>query len=216
MPPLNDPGVAQFFGMSGAHLLMIGLLVCILGMIFGLVVFTQLRDSPVHPSMREISELIYETCKTYLVQQLKFVGILELFIGAIIVVYFGILRALLCPGEDAAGGHYPALLAAGHRRQRLGRRVWHPGQHLRELAHGLRRPAGEAVPLLLHPAPRRNEHRDAAHLRRADHHAGDPALHPGELRGPCFIGFAIGESLGRRRSGSRAASSRRSPTSAPT
>ena len=98
VPSLSDPSVS-FLGMTGSHLLMIGLFVCILGMIFGLMVFTQLRDAPVHPSMREISELIYETCKTYLVQQLKFVAILELFIGAIIVVYFGILQQYFVQGK---------------------------------------------------------------------------------------------------------------------
>src|SRR5436305_840584 len=76
VPALNNPSV-QFLGMTGEHLLMIGLLVCALGMIFGLMVYTQLKNAPVHESMREISELIYATCKTYLIQQLKFVAILE-------------------------------------------------------------------------------------------------------------------------------------------
>ena len=69
VPALSDPSV-QFLGMSGEHLLMIGLLVCVLGMAFGMMVFTQLKNAPVHQSMREISELIYETCKTYLFQQI--------------------------------------------------------------------------------------------------------------------------------------------------
>ena len=53
--------------------------------------FNTLKNLPVHRSMREISELIYETCKTYLITQGKFILILELFIGAIMVVYFGFL-----------------------------------------------------------------------------------------------------------------------------
>jgi K(+)-stimulated pyrophosphate-energized sodium pump len=68
-----------------------GLVVCALGLGFGLVFFMQLKNLPVHQSMREISELIYETCKTYLITQGKFLLILEAFIGVIIVVYFGVL-----------------------------------------------------------------------------------------------------------------------------
>ena len=48
---------------------------------FGLVIYTQLKNMAVHSSMREISELIYETCKTYLITQGKFILILEVFIG---------------------------------------------------------------------------------------------------------------------------------------
>jgi len=71
--------------------LLIGLGICILGMAFAFGIFLQLRKLDVHSSMREISELIYETCKTYLVTQGKFIMILFLFIGSIIVVYFGVL-----------------------------------------------------------------------------------------------------------------------------
>jgi K(+)-stimulated pyrophosphate-energized sodium pump len=72
--------------------LMAGLGVCILGLLFGLVIFTQLKNLPVHKAMREISELIYETCKTYLITQGKFILILEVFIGTIMLVYFGVLQ----------------------------------------------------------------------------------------------------------------------------
>src|SRR6185436_17874558 len=61
---------------------------------FGLMTFTELKNLPVHPSMREVSELIYETCKTYLVTQGKFILILEIFIGVIMVFYFGVLSHL--------------------------------------------------------------------------------------------------------------------------
>jgi K(+)-stimulated pyrophosphate-energized sodium pump len=89
---LPDLDQATFLGgIGGRALLMSGLLVCALGLGFGLVMYTQLRNLPVHRSMREISELIYETCKTYLITQGKFLIILELFIGAIIVFYFGFL-----------------------------------------------------------------------------------------------------------------------------
>ena len=81
-------------GISGPTLLMGGLLVALLGMVFGLVIYQKLRNLPVHSSMREISELIYETCKTYLLTQGKFLMILEIFIGAAIIFYFGFLQHL--------------------------------------------------------------------------------------------------------------------------
>jgi K(+)-stimulated pyrophosphate-energized sodium pump len=85
---------ATFLGMAGNHLLLIGLVVCLLGLAFGLVIYGQLKNMPVHRSMLEISELIYETCKTYLITQGKFILILELFIGTIMVLYFGVLREM--------------------------------------------------------------------------------------------------------------------------
>src|SRR2546427_338589 len=85
-------GGIAFSGVPGRTLLMLGLIVCGLGLVFGLVIFNQLKNLPVHASMREISELIYETCKTYLITQGKFILLLEVFIGIIIVVYFGFLQ----------------------------------------------------------------------------------------------------------------------------
>src|SRR5262245_53175490 len=85
-------GQVSFLGMSGRSLLMLGLLVCGLGFVFGLTMLNQVRNLPVHASMREISDLIYETCKTYLVTQGKFILLLEVFIGIIIVLYFGLLQ----------------------------------------------------------------------------------------------------------------------------
>ncbi len=90
LPNLN---AATFFGDSvGGHdLLMVGLVVCALGMGFGLMMYVRLRNLPVHKSMLEVSELIYSTCKTYLETQGKFLLILEIFIGSIIVFYYGVL-----------------------------------------------------------------------------------------------------------------------------
>ncbi len=79
-------------GTDGHHLLMYGLAVCVLGLVFGLVIYSQLKNMAVHRSMLEISELIYTTCKTYLVTQIKFIILLELFIGTIMAVYFGLLQ----------------------------------------------------------------------------------------------------------------------------
>ncbi|HEY6476632.1 MAG TPA: sodium-translocating pyrophosphatase [Polyangia bacterium] len=90
---LPDLGSVNFLGSTpGSTLLSGGLLVCVLGMVFGLVIYRQLKNMPVHRSMREISELIYETCKTYLITQGKFILLLEVFIGVIMIFYFGVLR----------------------------------------------------------------------------------------------------------------------------
>src|SRR5450755_2215971 len=83
---LPDLGRVTFLGgLPGSTLLSGGIVVCLLGLVFGLVIFRQLKNMPVHRSMREISELIYETCKTYLVTQGKFILLLEVFIGIIML-----------------------------------------------------------------------------------------------------------------------------------
>ena len=80
---------------------MVGVLISALGMLFGLLIYRQLKNMPVHSSMLEISELIYETCKTYLIQQGKFLMILWLFIGAIVAFYFGALASSIDPATGA-------------------------------------------------------------------------------------------------------------------
>jgi K(+)-stimulated pyrophosphate-energized sodium pump len=89
----------NFMGMTGHNLLLGGLVVCLLGMIFGWIIYNALKKLPVHSSMREISELIYETCKTYLFTQGKFIMLLWAFIGLIILVYFGWLKPIGTGGE---------------------------------------------------------------------------------------------------------------------
>jgi K(+)-stimulated pyrophosphate-energized sodium pump len=89
-----DLSTVTFHGINGRSLLMGGLLICALGLLFGLMTFTQLKGLPVHASMLEVSELIYETCKTYLITQGKFILLLEVFIGAIMVIYFGVLERM--------------------------------------------------------------------------------------------------------------------------
>ena len=92
---LPDLDQATFFGgIGGRTLLMGGLVVCALGLVFGLAMYMHLRNLPVHASMLEISELIYETCKTYLITQGKFLLILECSSASIIVFYFGFLQHL--------------------------------------------------------------------------------------------------------------------------
>src|SRR5580698_6278558 len=88
---LPDLSSVQFMGVDGHRLLLWGILFCVLGLAFGLFIYTRLKNMPVHRSMREISELIYETCKTYLITQGKFLLLLEIFIAAVIILYFGVL-----------------------------------------------------------------------------------------------------------------------------
>ena len=88
---LPDVSQVSFLGLDGHTLLLFGIGFCVLGLIFGLTIYSRLKNLPVHRSMREISELIYETCKTYLITQGKFLLLLEAFIAAVIVLYFGVL-----------------------------------------------------------------------------------------------------------------------------
>ena len=88
---LPDLGQVSFLGYNSRTLLVGGLGICVLGLLFGLVTYSRLQKLPVHRSMLEVSELIYETCKTYLVTQGKFILILEIFVGLIIALYFGLI-----------------------------------------------------------------------------------------------------------------------------
>src|SRR5579864_3839329 len=93
---LPDMGSVKFLNdsITGSKLLEIGLIFCALGGLFGLIIYMQLKGAAVHRAMREISELIYETCKTYLVTQGKFILLLWAFIAVIIAVYFGWLAPI--------------------------------------------------------------------------------------------------------------------------
>src|SRR5271165_6002946 len=82
---LPDLSSVPFLGMNGHSILLIGILFCFFGLLFGLVIYMQLKNLPVHRAMREISELIYETCKTYLVTQGKFLVVLWAFIAVVLV-----------------------------------------------------------------------------------------------------------------------------------
>ncbi|MBA3765996.1 MAG: sodium/proton-translocating pyrophosphatase, partial [Acidobacteria bacterium] len=109
---LPDLSSVKFLGIDGHTLLLIGLAVCALGLTFGLVIFIQLKNLRVHSSMREISELIYETCKTYLVTQGKFILILWVFIGLIVAIYFGALAETLNEVTGAVEHGFPPLKVA--------------------------------------------------------------------------------------------------------
>ncbi len=193
---LPDLSSVQFFGMNGRTLLMIGLAVCALGLLFGLLIFLNLKNLAVHKSMKEISELIYETCKTYLVTQGKFIMILWVFIGAIIVLYFGFLSPV--PGKPLAvtlpvillfsligiGGSYGV--------------AWF-GIRVNTFANSRTAFAGlEGKPFPIYAIPLKAGMSIGMMLISVELLIMLCILLfvPKEYAGPCFIGFAIGESLG--------------------
>ena len=189
---IPDLALVSFGGMSGRVLLQWGLLVCLLGFGFGLVIYQQLKNLPVHQSMREISELIYETCKTYLVTQGKFLLVLWIFIAVIVTFYFGVLQhftsqqvaIILFFSLVGIGGSYGVAW--------FGMRI-NTFANSRTAFASLR---GLAFPVYSIPL-------------RAGMSVGMLLISvellimllillyvPREYAGACFIGFAIGESLG--------------------
>jgi len=190
-------------GIPGHTLLLTGLVVCALGLLFGLVIYSKLKRLPVHEAMREVSELIYETCKTYLITQGKFLMLLWVFIGAIAAVYFGFLAQT----TDAAGAvvrGFPAPkvavillfsligIAGSYSVAWFGIRV-NTFANSRTAFASLR---GKPYPCYQIPLS-------------AGMSIGMLLISvelvmmlfillfvPGDYAGPCFIGFAIGESLG--------------------
>ena len=146
---------------DGHRLLLIGILFCIFGLGFGMVIYMRLKDLPVHRSMREISELIYETCKTYLVTQGKFILLLWVFIAVIILLYFGRART----HGSRSGRDHPGFQSGRYRGQLRRRLVRHSRKYLRQLADCIRLTARQAVPRLPDSARSRHEHRHDADQR---------------------------------------------------
>ncbi len=189
---LPDLSTVTFFGMTGHTLLMLGLVVCVGGLAFGVVTFNQLRDLPVHRSMKEISELIYETCKTYLVTQGKFILLLETFIGVIMVVYFGFLRhfdalrvvvILLFSLVGIAGSYGVAWFGIRINTFANSRTAFASLRGKPFPVYAIPLKAGMSIGMLLISI----ELLIMLFIL---------LFIPGSYAGPCFIGFAIGESLG--------------------
>jgi len=184
--------VSFFGGISGHSLLLWGILVSLLGMAFGFTMFMKVKRLPVHKAMREISELIYETCKTYLLTQGKFLAILELFIGAIIVVYFGYLRdfdaarvltILLFSVIGILGSYSVAWFGIRINTFANSRAAFASLRGKPFLTYAIPMKAGMSVGTLL----------ISVELLIM---LGILLFIPGEFAGACLIGFAIGESLG--------------------
>jgi len=189
---LPDLSLVDFGGVNGRTLLMAGLLVCGLGLLFGLLTFKQLRDLPVHPAMREVSELIYATCQTYLVTQGKFILILEVFIGAIMVFYFGFLLhleafrvfvILLFSLIGIAGSYGVAWFGIRVNTFANSRAAFASLQGKPFPIYAIPIRAGMSIGMLL----------ISVELLLM---LGILLFIPSDMAGACFIGFAIGESLG--------------------
>ncbi len=188
LPDLNQ---GDFLGMTGHQILLSGLVVCVLGLLFGLWTYTAVKNLPVHKSMADVSAIIYETCKTYLIQQGKFLLILELFIGAVMVAYFTLTG--LEPGRIAIVIIFSLLGIGGSYGV-----AWY-GIRINTLANSRTAFAslqGKAFPVCDIPL-------------RAGMSVGMMLISvellfmlaillfiPGQYAGACFLGFAIGESLG--------------------
>jgi K(+)-stimulated pyrophosphate-energized sodium pump len=180
-----------FFGLNGHQFLLSGLVVCVLGLLFGLQSYLAVRKMPVHQAMREISELIYETCKAYMIQQGKLLLVLELFIGTVMVAYFGLtgstvtqIVVILIFSLIGIGGSFGV--------------AWY-GIRINTLANSRTAFAslmGRPYPVYTIPL-------------RAGMSVGMMLISvellfmlsillfvPGSYAGACFLGFAIGESLG--------------------
>jgi K(+)-stimulated pyrophosphate-energized sodium pump len=189
---LPDLSSVSFFGLPGTTLLLLGLGVCALGMVFGLVMYVQLKNLPVHRSMREISELIYETCKTYLVTQGKFILILWAFIAAIIFYYFKFLvhftldRVLIVLAFSLVG------IAGSYGVAWFGIRI-NTFANSRSAFASL---AGKPFPTYAIPLKAGMSIGTLLIATELVIMLAILLFVPGDYAGPCFIGFAIGESLG--------------------
>jgi K(+)-stimulated pyrophosphate-energized sodium pump len=177
---------------DGHKLLLIGILFCIFGLGFGMVIFMRLKNLPVHKSMREISELIYETCKTYLVTQGKFILLLWAFIAVIILLYFGLLEHMEAQRVAVILVFSLVGIAGSYGVAWFGIRV-NTFANSRTAFASL---PGKPFPVYQIPL-------------EAGMSIGMMLISvellimliillfvPGDYAGPCFIGFAIGESLG--------------------
>ncbi len=189
---LPDLGSVSFLGVAGSTLLLFGLFVCLLGLLFGLVMYTQLKNMPVHKSMREISELIYETCKTYLQTQGKFIMILWAFIATIIVVYFGYLRHFAFNQVALIIAFSLIGIAGSYGVAWFGIRI-NTFANSRSAFASLR---GKPFPTYAIPLKAGMSIGMLLISTELVIMLAILLFVPGDFAGPCFIGFAIGESLG--------------------
>ena len=189
---LPDFKAVQFFGISGWMILAMGLIVSAIGIAFGMVIFSRLKNMPVHKSMLEVSELIYVTCKTYLKQQAKFIALLWAFIAVVIVAYFGVLEKVPVGKVAAIAGFSVVGILGSSLVAFFGIRV-NTFANSRAAFASLR---GKPYPTYAIPM-------------QAGMSIGTLLISvelllmlaimlfiPAEYAGPCFIGFAVGESLG--------------------
>jgi K(+)-stimulated pyrophosphate-energized sodium pump len=193
LPNLRDAAIASFLGgVSGWQLLAYGLVICLAGLAFGAVVYSQVKAMPVHRSMAEVSELIYETCKTYMLTQGKFILLLECFIGVIIIAYFGWVQHMAA-SEVALILAFSLIGIAGS----FGV-AWF-GIRINTLANSRTAFASlEGKPFPVYSIPMKSGISVGMMLISTELliMLGILLFVAPELAGKCFIGFAIGESLG--------------------
>jgi len=189
---LPDLSQVTFLGMDGHRLLTIGILFCLFGLGFGLAIYTRLKNLPVHRAMLEISELIYETCKTYLITQGKFLMLLWVFIAVIILLYFGVLLKfeamrvaiiLLFSVVGIAGSYGVAWFGIRVNTFANSRTAFASLRGKPFSIYQIPLEAGMSIGMMLISV----ELLIMLFIL---------LFIPGDYAGPCFIGFAIGESLG--------------------
>ncbi|AFM12590.1 sodium-translocating pyrophosphatase [Turneriella parva] len=191
-------------GLDGRTLLILGLATCVLGLVFGLIEFVRVKKLPVHKVMLEVSELIYETCKTYMLTQGRFLGILWIFIAAIMIYYFGFLAQ---GGKDATGAvvhgygvsKVLAILACSIVGIAGSYGVAWFGIRINTFANSRTAFASlTGKPFDVHAIPLRAGMSIGVLLISVELLLllGILLFIPPDFAGPCFIGFAIGESLG--------------------
>jgi K(+)-stimulated pyrophosphate-energized sodium pump len=189
---LPDLSSVKFLGMPGTTLLTVGLFISLIGLVFGLVIYKQLKNLPVHKSMREVSELIYGTCKTYLSTQGKFILKLWVFIGVIVVVYYAVLQHMPIPRVAAimafslvgvGGSYFVAWFGIRVNTFANSRTAFASLKGKPYGIYNIPLRAGMSIGMLL----------ISVELLIM---LGILLVVPGDWAGPCFIGFAIGESLG--------------------
>ena len=193
LPDLGDTSLISFLGgMSGSTLLSYGLLVCIGGLIFGAVIYGQIRRLPVHRTMAEVSELIYETCKTYMITQGKFLLILQAFTAVLMIGYFYFVQQLPVP-DVALILVFSLVGIAGSFAV-----AWF-GIRINTLANSRTAFASLAAkPFPVYAIPIKSGISIGMLLISTELliMLGILLFVPPTLAGKCFIGFAIGESLG--------------------
>jgi K(+)-stimulated pyrophosphate-energized sodium pump len=192
VPSLDDVAIVGGGAGSGRMLLLVGLLVCAMGLGFGWLVYRQLKKLPVHPTMREVAELIFTTCKAYLLKQGKFLMVLWGFIAAVIVVYYGVLVELPW-GKVAIVIAFSLVGMAGSYSV-----AWF-GIRVNTFANARTAFASlEGKPLPVHRIPMKSGMSIGMVLISLELLTMLVILLflPGDIAGACFIGFAIGESLG--------------------
>ncbi len=182
----------SFLGIPGHTLLLYGIFICLFGFVFGLIQFVQIKNMPVHKAMKDISELIYETCKTYLITQGKFLLILEVLIGLVMVAYFGWLRhmevvkvvmILICSVIGILGSYGVAWFGMRINTMANSRSAFASLKGFPYPVFAIPAQAGMSIGMLLISTELLVMLCILLFI--------DPSY-----AGPCFIGFAIGESLG--------------------